>query len=180
MAYQHGNFFVYKLTCQPQCIVTPLRLIRQPCYNIFMTNNEMNEEEMNIWHMWKRTFKDIFGRVVKDMFEQTGLSEGDFGILDRLDVYGDGKLRQQELANSMDWTKSRLSHHLTRMERRGLLLRKPLETERGVQIVITATGKSALDESRPIVFAAIREHFLDLLTDKDIESITELSKRAKK
>lgn len=144
-----------------------------------MNNNEINEEEMRIWHMWKGTFKDIFGRVVKDMSEHTGLSDGDFGILDRLDLYGNGKLRQQELADSMDWTKSRLSHHLTRMERRDLVLRKPLETDRGVQVIITATGKSSLDDARPIVSMAIRKHFLDLLTDQDIESITKLSKRTK-
>ena len=52
----------------------------------------------------------------KEMSEQTGLSEGDYGVLDRLALLGNGNLRQQELADSMDWDKSRLSHHLTRME----------------------------------------------------------------
>lgn len=109
----------------------------------------------------------------------TGLSEGDFGILDRLDLYGKGKLRQQELADSMDWSKSRLSHHLTRMEKRGLVLREPLETERGVQIITTSAGKSALNKARPVVSAAIREHFLKLLTEHDIDSITNLAERVK-
>ncbi|WP_204671958.1 DUF7343 domain-containing protein [Gracilibacillus alcaliphilus] len=100
-------------------------------------------------------------------------------MLDRLDLYGKGKLRQQELADSMDWTKSRLSHHLTRMEKRGLVLRKPLETERGVQVITTSAGKSALDDARPVVSMAIREYFLDLLTEQDIESITNLAERTK-
>lgn len=139
----------------------------------------ITEEEMQIWHMWKSSYTNIFGRVVKDMFEQTGLSEGDFGILDRLDLYGKGKLRQQELADSMDWSKSRLSHHLTRMEKRGLVLREPLETERGVQIITTSAGKSALNKARPVVSAAIREHFLKLLTEHDIDSITNLAERVK-
>jgi DNA-binding MarR family transcriptional regulator len=142
-----------------------------------MDKNELNEEEMRIWHMWKGSFKSIFGRVVKDMSEHTGLSEGDFGVLDRLVHFGNGKLRQQELADSMEWTKSRLSHHLTRMEQRGLVLRKPLDTDRGVQVIITSAGKSALDDARPIVSKAIRKHFLDQLTDQDIESITKLAER---
>ncbi|MBM7679798.1 DNA-binding MarR family transcriptional regulator [Gracilibacillus alcaliphilus] len=79
----------------------------------------------------------------------------------------------------MDWTKSRLSHHLTRMEKRGLVLRKPLETERGVQVITTSAGKSALDDARPVVSMAIREYFLDLLTEQDIESITNLAERTK-
>ncbi|ASS64941.1 MULTISPECIES: MarR family transcriptional regulator [unclassified Paenibacillus] len=144
-----------------------------------MEKNELNEEEMRIWTMWKGSFKNIFGRVVKDMSEHTGLSEGDFGVLDRLIHYGNGELRQQELADSMGWTKSRLSHHLTRMEKRGLVVRKPLDTDRGIQVIITSAGKSALDDARPIVAKAIRNHFLDQLTDQDIESITKLAERTK-
>lgn len=145
-----------------------------------MDTNELNLDEMRLWNMWKGSFKRIFGSVVKEMSEHTGLSEGDFGVLDRLFQFGDGKLRQQELADSMDWDKSRLSHHLTRMEKRGLIMRKPLDADRGVQVIMTSVGKSALDEALPIVSTAIRKHFLDQLTDQDIESITRLAERAKK
>lgn len=144
-----------------------------------MDTNELTQEEMRIWHMWKGSFQSIFGRVIKEMSEHTGLSEGDYGVLDRLALLGDGSLRQQELADSMDWDKSRLSHHLTRMEKRGLVLRKPLDTDRGVQVTMTSVGKSALDDARPIVSKAIRKYFLDQLTDRDIESITRLAESTK-
>lgn len=144
-----------------------------------MDKNELTKEEMRIWHMWKGTFQSIFGRVIKEMTEQTGLSEGDYGVLDRLALLGNGSLRQQELADSMDWDKSRLSHHLTRMEKRGLVIRKPLQSDRGIQVVITSAGQSKLDEARPVVSQAIRKHFLDQLTAQDIESITKLAERTK-
>ncbi|MED4953814.1 MarR family transcriptional regulator [Paenibacillus macerans] len=144
-----------------------------------MDKNELNEEEMRIWHMWKGTFQSIFGRVVKEMSEHTGLSEGDYGVLDRLALLGNGSLRQQELADSMNWDKSRLSHHLTRMEKRGLVMRKPLDTDRGVQVIITSAGQSALDDARPIVAKSIRKHFLDRLTDQDIELIAKLAQSTK-
>lgn len=144
-----------------------------------MNKNELNQEEMRIWHMWKGSFQSIFGRVIKEMSEQTGLSEGDYGVLDRLVLLGNGHLRQQELADSMDWDKSRLSHHLTRMEKRGLVMRKPLDTDRGVQVSITSVGETALDDARPIVSKAIRKYFLDHLTDQDIESITRLAESTK-
>ncbi|HBU82595.1 MarR family transcriptional regulator [Paenibacillus sp. UMB7766-LJ446] len=142
-----------------------------------MDKNELNEEEMQIWHMWKGSFQTIFGRVVKDMSDQTGLSEGDFGVLDRLILFGNGNLRQQELADSMDWDKSRLSHHLTRMEKRGLVMRKPLDTDRGIQVMITPAGKSKLDDARPYLSKAIRKHFFEQLTDQDIELIKKLAER---
>ncbi|MBN2980721.1 MarR family transcriptional regulator [Cohnella algarum] len=145
-----------------------------------MNKSELNEEEIQLWYKWKGSFHSIFGRVIKEMSDRTGLSEGDYGVLDRLDLLGDGSLRQQELAESMDWDKSRLSHHLTRMEKRRLVMRKPLDTDRGVQVIITPTGKSALNDARPIVSMAIRKHFLDQLTDQDVESITKLAERTKK
>jgi len=156
-----------------------LWLIRQPCYTVLMDNNELNEKEMRIWHMWKGSFQSIFGRVIKELSEQTGLSEGDYGVLDRLVLLGDGCLRQQELVTSMNWDKSRLSHHLTRMEKRGLVVRKPLDTDRGVQVAITSAGQSALDVARPIVSKAIRKYFLDQLSDHDIASITKLAEKTK-
>ncbi|CAJ1317717.1 HTH marR-type domain-containing protein [Paenibacillus nuruki] len=134
---------------------------------------------MKIWHMWKGTFHTIFGRVVKEMSDHTGLSESDFGILDRLILLGEGKLRQQELADSMDWDKSRLSHHLKRMEKRELVVRNPLDTDRGVQVEITSEGKLALDNARPFLSKAIRKHFFEQLTDQDIEVITKLAERTK-
>ncbi|WP_238357648.1 MarR family winged helix-turn-helix transcriptional regulator [Cohnella zeiphila] len=134
---------------------------------------------MRLWHTWKGSFHRIFGRVIKDMSERTGLSEGDYGILDRLALFGNGSLRQQELADSMDWDKSRLSHHLTRMEKRGLVMRKSLDTDRGVLVIITSAGQSALDDARPVAAAAIRKHFLDQLTDLDVESIMKLAERTK-
>ncbi|MBO7745079.1 MarR family transcriptional regulator [Paenibacillus sp. MWE-103] len=144
-----------------------------------MNTNELREDELRLWNMWKGSYKRIFGRVVKEMSEHTGLSEGDFGVLDRLVQFGDGQLRQQELAHSMDWDKSRLSHHLTRMEKRGLVERKPMDLDRGVQVVITAAGQAALHEALPIVSMAIRKHFLGPLTQQDIESITKMAERSK-
>ncbi|MDN4620238.1 MarR family transcriptional regulator [Paenibacillus sp. PsM32] len=146
---------------------------------MFMDNHEINQEEMKIWHMWKGTFHTIFGRIVKEMSDHTGLSESDFGILDRLVLFGEGKLRQQELADYMNWDKSRLSHHLKRMEKRGLVMRTPLDTDRGVQVGITSEGQSALDNARPIISQAMRKHFFAQLTEQDIELITRLAERTK-
>ncbi|MFJ8219690.1 hypothetical protein [Bacillus cereus] len=43
----------------------------------------------------------------------------------------------------MNSDKSRLSHHLTRMEKRGLVISIPLDANRGVQVIITFCWKSS-------------------------------------
>ena len=56
----------------------------------------------------------------------------------------------------------------------------PLVANRGIQVVITSVGKSALDDALPIVSKAIHKYFLDQLTSEDMESITKLAERTKK
>ncbi|WP_312876347.1 helix-turn-helix domain-containing protein [Paenibacillus agri] len=46
-----------------------------------------------------------------------------------------------ELIDAMKWSKSRLSHHLTRMQKRGLIERKPLASEPSVLLVITTSER---------------------------------------
>src|SRR6185295_5870130 len=88
----------------------------------------------------------------------TGLSDPDFGILTRLDD-ADGSLRQQDLATSMGWHRSRLSHQLTRMEHRGLVVR--VTRDPAVQVALTDAGRAAAAAARPVHARAVRRHLLD-------------------
>ena len=54
--------------------------------------------------------------------QATGLSGPEFGVLSRLAALGKGEMRQQALASVMAWDKSRLSHQLTRMQERALIV----------------------------------------------------------
>lgn len=101
--------------------------------------------------------------VEHDIAEGSGLSGPDFGVLSRLVDLGDGELRQQDLAKSMRWDKSRLSHQLTRMEGRGLTKRRPADAK-GVIVSMTAKGRKALATARPIHAGSIRRHLIAKLT----------------
>ncbi len=141
------------------------------------SKNVLNEQEMRTWLLWKETFKTIFGRIIKEMQKQTGLSDGDYMVLGLLVQSEKGVLRQQELADAMGWTKSRLSHHLTRMEKKSLVARLPLD--KGVQVRITPVGASAWDAAQPVVSELIRKYFLTLLTEQDKKAIARIAAKAK-
>lgn len=145
-----------------------------------MNNSLLTEEEMKIWHMWKKTFKSIFSRIEKDSIENSGVSEGDFIILDSLVRLGNGILRQHELATAVDWTKSRISHHLTRMEKRGLVIRTPINNKTGVEVTITDNGKTTLENAYPVVYNGVKKYFIEQLTEADIESINRISDKVDK
>ncbi|QQO07845.1 MarR family winged helix-turn-helix transcriptional regulator [Breznakiella homolactica] len=144
-----------------------------------MKQKKLTEADMKIWRMYKETFKLIFNRILKDSYDATGVSDGDFMVLDLLTRAGTGGLRQQELADKMDWSKSRLSHHLTRMEKRELVEKQSLEKGNAVQVGLTPKGIAALEAVRPVIANGIKRYFIDLLTDQDRKWIAGLAARAK-
>ena len=66
----------------------------------------------------------------------TDLSGPEFGVLSRLAAFGKGEMRQNEIATVMGWEKGRLSHQLTRMEKRKLIKRRPADG-RGTLVAFT-------------------------------------------
>jgi DNA-binding MarR family transcriptional regulator len=98
-------------------------------------------------------------RVTHDVTEGTGLSGPDFAVLKRLVELGRGEMRQQDLATSMRWDKSRLSHHLTRMETRKLIRRKR-SADKGVDVLLTPEGDRQFSAARPVFAQSVRKHLL--------------------
>jgi DNA-binding MarR family transcriptional regulator len=108
--------------------------------------------------------------VEHDIAEVNGLSGPDFGVLSRLADLGEGELRQQDLATSMRWDKSRLSHQLTRMEGRDLTTRRPADAK-GVIVGMTAKGRKALAAARPVHARSIRRHLLAKLSARQRQQL---------
>ena len=54
----------------------------------------------------------------------SGLSLADYDVLVHLTDAPDGRLRPYELQRVLQWEQSRVSHHLGRMQRRGLVRRE--------------------------------------------------------
>jgi DNA-binding MarR family transcriptional regulator len=139
--------------------------------------DRLSTDEMRLWHAWKVMGELVRARIVQEITSSTGLSDPDYGVLSRLDEIGNGQLRQQTLAESMHWSKSRLSHHLTRMQERGLVVRQPSENEAGILIVITPIGREALNRARPVHAQAVRRHLLDRLTPDELETLNAIAAR---
>jgi DNA-binding MarR family transcriptional regulator len=118
--------------------------------------------------------EDVMERVGRDIAEATGLSGPDFGVLSRLAALGKGEMRQQTLARSMGWDKSRLSHHLTRMRERKLIERRDAG-ERVVLVVLTKHGRAKLDTARPVHAESVRRNLLSRLSAEQIETIVRVS-----
>jgi DNA-binding MarR family transcriptional regulator len=133
--------------------------------------------ELQLWNALKSLGEKSLERVGRDIQSETGLSAADFGVLSRLEDLGGGTLRQQELADSMGWQRSRLSHHLTRMEERELVERGEGKTARSTALTITTKGRDAIRASRPVHAKSIRRHILSHLKAEDRKLLLALAYR---
>ncbi|MFD0585114.1 MarR family winged helix-turn-helix transcriptional regulator [Dactylosporangium darangshiense] len=85
-------------------------------------------------------------------------------------------MRLSEMADRMLWSKSRLSHHVTRMQQRGLVTRQECPSDgRGAFIVLTDLGMETLRAAAPGHVAAVRAHFIDLMTDEQVRVLGEVT-----
>ncbi|TCK25119.1 MarR family winged helix-turn-helix transcriptional regulator [Pseudonocardia endophytica] len=128
---------------------------------------QLTPDELRLWHAWKHASERLRARIGEDIARDAGLSDPDYAILTRLIDLGSGVLRQNELAASMAWHRSRLSHQLTRMEGRELVQRATVDG--GVEVHVTSTGREAAEVARPVAAAAIRRHLVDRIPDRDLQ-----------
>ena len=102
----------------------------------------------------------------------SGLSLQDFDVLVRLTDTAQGRVRVTDLANALHWERSRLSHHIKRMEDRGLIEREECpDDRRGAFVVLTGTGRTAIQAAAPQHVRTVRELVFDSLTDHDLKAL---------
>lgn len=94
--------------------------------------------------------------------QEFGLSGPDFEVLVNLSEAPGERLRAFELGRATQWEKSRMSHHLSRMEKRGLVRREASDA-RYPDVVLTDAGRDAIAAAAPANAARVRELFVDVV-----------------
>jgi DNA-binding MarR family transcriptional regulator len=119
---------------------------------------------------------ELRNRVAGRLQRETGLSEADYEVLVNLSEAPGSRLRPTELGGATRWEKSRISHHVTRMEARGLVRRIPCPTDnRGALVVMTPAGRRAIERAAPRHVEHVREAFIDVLTPGQLDALVEIS-----
>jgi DNA-binding MarR family transcriptional regulator len=81
-------------------------------------------------------------------------------------------LRMSDLAAITQSSQSRLSHAVTRLERRGWILRRPCsEDRRSTWATLTDAGYAALAAAAPGHVRAVREHLFDRLSCEQVRQL---------
>ncbi|MGH2699249.1 MAG: MarR family winged helix-turn-helix transcriptional regulator [Actinomycetota bacterium] len=136
----------------------------------------LNESEARAWRGYRRMRALLDLRLARDLARDSGFSEADYDVLSDLSEAEGRRMRLSELATLMLWSKSRLSHHVTRMQQRGLVRREECESDaRGAVVVLTEAGWEAIETAAPPHVDSVRRHFVDLLSEEQIEVLGDIS-----
>lgn len=137
----------------------------------------LSEDERRAWRnlsLMQLQLHALLGRELS----HDGLSYQDYLVLAYLSDRPDHQSRLTDIGRQLGWEKSRVSHHITRMEQRALVERVKCPTDqRGWFVVMTDVGREAIVAAAPAHVAAVRRHFVDLLTATEIATIDEIATR---
>jgi DNA-binding MarR family transcriptional regulator len=138
----------------------------------------LSEQEQQLWRSWLALGSALPAVLHRELQADAGLSLPDFDVLVQLTESDGGRLRVSELARSLGWERSRLSHHVARMERRELVTREDcVDDGRGAFVVLAPAGRAAIEQAAPHHVRTVRRVFLDPLDEHDVAELSRLVSR---
>jgi DNA-binding MarR family transcriptional regulator len=136
----------------------------------------LDDAEARAWRGYMRMRTLLHAQIVRDLAREAGLSGPDYDVLSNVSEADGRRARLSDLAARMAWSKSRLSHHITRMEQRGLVTREDCASDgRGAFVVLTDAGLRAIQAAAPGHVASVRRHFIDLLSREQLDALADIS-----
>jgi DNA-binding MarR family transcriptional regulator len=132
----------------------------------------LDEEQQRSWRAYLVGTTLLMDRLDRELREQHGLSLPEYEILVRLSEADQHRIRMAQLADSLSHSRSRVTHTVGRMEHAGLVARDACVSDgRGVEAVLTAKGRRALEAAAPTHVAGVRRLLVDLVPDPDFEAV---------
>jgi len=114
--------------------------------------------------------------LTRELSDETGLSMADYTVLSNLVEVEDRRWRITALAEYMQWSQSRLSHQISRMEERGMVDREQAEADgRGAYVALTKSGLKAIAAATPTHMRGVQDHMIGLLTSAQLESLGDIA-----
>lgn len=134
--------------------------------------NWLDEEQQHSWRAYIMGTELLQHQLDRELREEHDLSFSEYEILVRLSETDDGRMRMALLADAMSHSRSRVTHTIARMEKSELVQRAAAQSDgRGVEAVMTDTGRRKLVEAAPTHVRGVRAHLVDIASDDDFAAL---------
>ncbi len=123
---------------------------------------------LGAWTSLLRAHATLLRQLGSDLYEETGLSLGDFDVLAQLAQAG-GKLRMTDLAARALSSRSGMTRRIDRLVAQGLICRTIADADgRGVEVALTEAGVARLTDATPVHLRGVARRFLAQLDDQEL------------
>ncbi|MGQ4616132.1 MarR family transcriptional regulator [Nocardia sp. R7R-8] len=135
----------------------------------------LDDVEMRAWLGFVRTRDIIAAAVGRDSTRQSDLTFVEYSVLAYLAESPDHRLAFADLAARLEWSQSRLSHQITRMEKRELVVREPIPGDaRRTAAKLTPWGADVLTDAAPAHANSVRRHLIDVLDRQQLTALADI------
>jgi DNA-binding MarR family transcriptional regulator len=138
----------------------------------------VTETEWTAWRTFTSMRRQLDVALERQLQRDGDISAAEYSVLITLFEAEGKQLRARDIGMVLAWEKSRVSHQISRMEKRGLVGRRECDTDaRGTWITLTADGKRAVLSAMREHSATIRSYFFDVVTADELEALRSASER---
>ena len=132
----------------------------------------LDEREERAWRALQFMQMRLNARLASELAQVSDLSYPEYTVLVALTDRAGDRMRLFELADTLGWEKSRVSHQVARMAERGLVTKDRCgDDRRGAFVVATAQGRAAIEAAAPHHVGTVRRLFVDPLTPAELDAL---------
>lgn len=133
-----------------------------------MSGEWLSPDEQRAWRTYLRMSTLLPAFLGRQLQRDSGLSLSEYEVLVQLSEAPGQRMRPYQLCEALTWEQSRLSHQLSRMEKRGLVAREECAADgRGAEVILRTGGADSLSSAAPGHVAAVREVIFRQLTEDE-------------
>lgn len=122
--------------------------------------NSLNASQQRTWLSYMRVYHRLEYEMNRQLLSECGMSLGDYTVMNALSNAPQHRAQLSGLAAAIGWERSRLSHHLRRMDQRGFVDRLPSDTDgRATDAALTDLGWEAFRSAVPKHAAWVKRLF---------------------
>jgi DNA-binding MarR family transcriptional regulator len=137
----------------------------------------LNHHEWSAWIQLVATFTLLPAALDSQLQREAGMSHFEFGVMVALSRQPGRRLQLKDLAVVANGSLSRLSHVISRLQRRGWVRRTSGTKGRAMNAELTNEGYRKLMEAGPIHFREVRRLVFDVLTPEEVKALKQATGR---
>jgi DNA-binding MarR family transcriptional regulator len=132
----------------------------------------LDDDQQRHWRAFIENAIRLIELLDQELREGHGLTLAEYEILVRLSEAPARCMRMAELADVSYYSRSRLSHSVSRLESRGVVGRdRTPGDKRGVVARLTDQGMDVLRRAAPDNLRIVRSYFVDVVTPADLTAV---------